>query len=292
MIYAQKFETMDSFFKFITTAQNNKVFADEHESDRNSESFAGTKNFAEAAELFMNGWDAGLEKIKAGKGGDFASPAPRALVRNYYVGACPNVPRALQGLPDAMRQVYRTPQKQKVVTIFVDMCVSGMLDKDRYQKVGGYIYQAIKAIEEQGTRVEIIAGFADSISQNRSAAEELIICPEITLKKASETLDAGRLSFALVHVGMFRRLCFKYIETCPCELLNGSRAGDYSPSGYGVVAMANDKIAAKFNKYMKKTHENAVVLYMSKLARNEEITSGEKLLELIKSELKGSANND
>ena len=289
MIYTQKFETMDSFFKFITTAQNSKVFADCHNSDRNSESFAGTKNFAEAAELFRNGWDAGLEKIKAGKGGEFSNPAPRALVRNYYVGACPNVPRALQGLPDAMRQVYRTPQKQKVVTIFVDMCVSGMLDKDRYQKVGVYIYQAIKATEEQGTRVEIITGFADSIRQNRSAAEELIICPEITLKKASETLDAGRLSFALVHVGMFRRLCFKYIETCPCELLNGSRAGDYSPSGYGIVAMANKEIAAKFKKYMKKTHENAVVLYMSKLAQNKEITSGEKILELIKSELKGSA---
>ena len=289
MIYAQKFETMDSFFKFITTAQNNKVFADCHDSDRNSEKFAGTKDFAEAAELFRNGWDAGLTKIKAGKGGDFSSPAPRALVRNYYVGACPNVPRALQGFPDSMRQIYRTPQKQKVVTIFVDMCVSGTLDKDRYQKVGGYIYQAIKAIEEQGTRVEIITGFADSISQNRSAAEELIICPEITLKKASETLDAGRLSFALVHVGMFRRLCFKYIETCPCELLNGSRAGDYSPSGYGIVAMANEEIAAKFKKHMKKTHKNAVILYMSKLARNKEITSGEKLLEIIKSELKGSA---
>ena len=172
------------------------------------------------------------------------------------------------------------------------MCVSGMMDKDRYQKVGGYIYQAIKAIEEQGTRVEIITGFADSIGTTRSKAEELIICPEITLKKASETLDAGRLSFALVHVGMFRRLCFKYIETCPCELLNGSRAGDYSPSGYGVVAMANEEVAEKFDKYMKKTHENAVVLYMSKLARNKEITSGEKLLEIIKSELKGSAKND
>ena len=289
MIYAQKFETMDSFLKFITTAKNNKVFADCHDSERNKKKFAGTKDFAEAAELFRNGWDAGLTKIKAGKGGDFSSPAPQALVRNYYVGACPNVPRALQGLPDAMRQVYRVPQKQKVMTIFVDMCVSCMMDKDRYQKIGGYIYQAIKAIEEQGTRVEIITGFADSIGTTRSAAEELIICPEITLKKASETLDAGRLSFALVHVGMFRRLCFKYIETCPCELLNGSRAGDYSPGGYGIVAMANEEIAAKFKKHMKKTHKNAVVLYMSKLARNKEITSGEKLLELIKSELNGSA---
>lgn len=68
MIYAQKFETMDSFFKFITTAQNNKVFADCHDSDMKPECFAGTKNFAEAAELFRNGWDAGLEKIKAGQG--------------------------------------------------------------------------------------------------------------------------------------------------------------------------------------------------------------------------------
>lgn len=287
MIYTQKFDTMDSFFKFITTAQNNEVFKDCHESSDNSPSFCGTKDFAEAAELFRNGWDAGLKKITAGKGGDFSSPAPRALVRNYYVGACPNVPRALQGLPDAMRQIYRAPQKQKVVTIFIDMCVSGMMDKEKYQKVGGYIYQAIKAIEEQGTRVEIITGFADSISTTRRAAEELIICPEITLKKASETLDAGRLSFALVHVGMFRRLCFKYIETCPCELLNGSRASDYTPRGYGVVAMASDEIAAKFNKYMKKTHENAVVLYMSKIAENAEITSGEKMLEFIKSELKG-----
>lgn len=292
MIYTQKFETMDSFFKFITTAPNNKVFKDYHESNRNPRSFGGTKDFSEAADLFRNGWDAGLAKIKAGKGGDFSGPAPRALVRNYYVGACPNVPRALQGLPDAMRQVYRTPQKQKVVTIFVDMCVSCMMDEDKYQKIGGYIYQAIKAIEEQGTRVEIVTGFADSISQNRSAAEDLIICPEITLKKASETLDAGRLSFALVHVGMFRRLCFKYIETCPCDLLNGSRAGDYSPSGYGVVAMANKEVAEKFGRYMRKTHKNTVILYMSNLARDKNITSGEKVLEFIKSELKGDAEND
>lgn len=288
MIYTQKFDTMDGFFKFITTAQNNEVFKDCHNSSDNSQSFCGTKDFAEAAELFRNGWDAGLEKIKAGKGGSFSSPAPRALVRNYYVGACPNVPRALQGLPDAMRQIYHTPQKRKVVTIFINMCVSGMMDKKKYQKVGGYIYQAIKAIEEQGTRVEIITGFADCISQNRSAAEELIICPEITLKKASETLDAGRLSFALVHVSMFRRLCFKYIETCPCELLNGSRARDYSPRGYGLDAMANKEVAAKLGKYMRKTHKNAVILYMNTIAKDKNITSGEDLLELIKQELKGS----
>ena len=53
--------------------------------------------------------------------------------------------------------------------------------------------------------------------------------------------------------------------------------------------MANEEVAEKFDKYMKKTHENAVVLYMSKIAKNKEITSGEKLLEIIKSELKGSA---
>lgn len=285
MIYTQKFATMDEFFQFITTAKNNDVFSGKDDSETNSEDFTGTKDFAEAADLFRNGWNAGLEKITAVEGCSFSSPAPMALVRNYYVGACPNVPRAIQGFPDAMRQVYRVPQKRRVVTIMLDMCVSGIMNKERYQKVGGYIYNAIKAIEEQGTRVEIITGFADSINTNRARAEELIICPEITLKKASETLDAGRLSFALVHMGMFRRLGFKYIETCPCPYMMGEKAKDYSPSGYGIVAMANKEIAARYTKYARKHHENAVLLYMSKMANDREIDSGEKVLELIKSEL-------
>lgn len=293
MIYTQKFETMDSFFKFITTAHNNnKVFADEHCSDRSSENFTGTKNFSEAAELFRNGWDAGLEEIKAGKVGDFSSPAPRALVRNYYVGACPNVPRALQGLPDAMRQVYRTPQKQRVLTILIDGGVNFRVRKGRYMQVAAYVYQAIREIERQGTRVELIHTHGFEIPKADRNVETLVVVEEITLKRASEVADAGRLSFAVAHMSMSRRLDFKWLEVCQCPYLNGKAAKNYSSAGYGYSVTIHKDIKALYDAEMKKRHGNYVQLYMQSICDNNSIASGEQVIEFIKSELKGSANND
>lgn len=278
MFYTQKFNTMMEFYNFITTAPNNKVFEHKNESETNSETFAGTKDFKEAADLFINGWDSGIAALAGCSTDDFRAPANKAVVRNYYVGACPNVPRALQGLPDSMRQVYRTPQKQKVLTLFVDMCVSGSVLKQRYMDRGRYLYQAVREIERQGTRVQIITGFADRID----GSPELVICPEIVLKKASESIDAGRLSFALAHMGMFRRLGFKYIETCPAPDMNNEKARKYSPWGYGNVAIRDKKIKEKFEKKIKKDYKYAACVYMQELCENRELDSGEKMLEIIK----------
>lgn len=266
------------FYNFITTAKNNKVFENERQSENNPESFAGTKDFKEAASLFVNGWDSGIAALTGRSADDFRAPTSKAVVRNYYVGACPNVPRAIQCLPDSMRQVYRTPQKQKVLTLFVDMCVCGSTPKQRYMDRGRYLYQAVREIERQGTRVQIITGFADRIS----GKPELIICPEIVLKKASENVDAGRLSFALAHMGMFRRLGFKYIETCPAPDMNNENARKYSPSGYGNVAIRDKAVKEKFEKKVKKDYKYAACVYMQELCDNRELDSGEKMLEIIK----------
>lgn len=278
MFYTQKFNTMMEFYNFITTAPNNRVFKDKNSSETDSEYFAGTKDFKEAADLFINGWDSGIAALTGRSFDDFRALANKAVVRNYYVGACPNVPRAIQGLPDAMRQVYRVPQRQKALTLFVDMCVTGATPKQRYMDRGRYLYQAVREIERQGTRVQIITGFADRIN----GESELIICPEIVLKKASESIDAGRLSFALAHIGMFRRLGLKYIETCPCPDMSNENAKKYSPSGYGNVAIRGSKIKEKFEKKVKKDYKCAACVYMQELCDNRNLDSGEKMLEIIK----------
>lgn len=290
MIYSQKFGTMDEYFRFITTAKNNDVFHDERDSEENGEDFTGTKDFEEAARLFHNGWDAGLEKIKASNAEKITAYAPKAIMRNYYVGGCPNVARAIQGLPDAMRQVYRKPQKQRVASIIIDCCVSGGTPKEKYQKIGGYIYQAIRALEISGLRVEIISTFVDRIDRCDEKAEKVIICPEVVLKKASEPIDSGRLSFALVHMGFFRRLGFKYIETCPCEKFFGESAKSYSSWGYGSVGALYDDVAKEHGKYAKKAHKNSAVLYISKLVE-QKVSSPEQMLEIIKKKL-GECGND
>lgn len=289
MIFAQRFDTMDEYFRFITTAKNNDVFAGRDESETNSQEFTGTKDFAEAARLFKDGWDSGLEKINASNVDKISSVAPKAIMRNYYVGGCPNVARAMQGLPDAMRQVYRQPQKQRVASIIIDCCVSGGTNKKEYQKIGGYIYQAIRALEISGLRVEIISTFVDEISRENSSAEKVIICPEVLLKRASEPIDSGRLSFALVHMGFFRRLGFKYIETCPCEKFFGDSARNYSHWGYGHVGAHFDDVAEEYGKYAKRAHKNSAVLYISKLTGK--VKSPEDMLEIIKKKLEGNRND-
>lgn len=265
------------FYNFIMTAPNNKTFHGENESETNSEEFTGTRDFKQAADLFLNGWDSGIAAIK-GCGNDFSAPANKAIVRNYYVGGSPNVARAMQGLPDSMRQVYRVPQKQKVLTLFVDMCCAARVKKQRYMECGRYLYQAVREIERQGTRVQIITGFADRID----GKPELIICPEIVLKRASENIDAGRLSFALAHMGMFRRLGFKYIETCPAPNLNNDKAGNYHTWGYGNVAISDEKVKAKFEQKVKKDYKYAACVYMNELCNNSDLNSGEKMVETIK----------
>ena len=291
MVYVQHFDSMDAFAKFIGTAKNNAVFSDKEQSARTGRSatnFTGTKDFAEAEKLFKQGWKSGIKALEKQVAADFAGTAQRATVRNYYVGACPNVPRSLQGLPDAMRQVYRTPQKQRVLTILVDGGAHCGVGKDRYMQVAACVYQAIREIERQGTRVELIHTHGFEIPKVNSSAETLVVVEEVTLKKASETADAGRLSFAVAHMSMARRLDFKWIEVCPCPYLNGDMAKNYGSYGYGYSVTIHKEVKALYDAEMKKRHGNYVQLYMQTIVDDSSITSGEQIVELIKSELKGS----
>lgn len=290
MVFVQHFDSMDEFAKFIGTAKNNAVFSDQQQSAKTGKSateFTGTKDFAEAENLFKRGWKSGIKALEKQVTADFAGTAPRATVRNYYVGACPNVPRALQGLPDAMRQVYRTPKKQRALTILIDGGANCGVGKDRYMKVAAYVYQAVREIERQGTRVELIHTHGFEIPKENGSAETLVVVEEVTLKKASETADAGRLSFAVAHMSMARRLDFKWLEVCPCPNLNGDMARNYENYGYGYSVTIHKDVKALYDAEMKKRHGNYVQLYMQTIVDDSNITSGEQIVELIKSELKG-----
>ena len=83
-------------------------------------------------------------------------------------------------------------------------------------------------------------------------------------------------------MGMFRRLGFKYIETCPAPNLNNEKAGNYSAWGYGKVAICDEKVKAKFEQKVKKNYKYAACVYMQELCNNSDLTSGEKMVETIK----------
>ena len=280
MIFMQKFSSIMELHNFLNTAKRNDVFMQENASDKENKRFYATDNYKAAEKLLIHGWDSGIAAMKSGNSKDFAATEPRALVRNYYVGACPNVARALQGLPDAMRQVYRQPMKQRVLTLLVDAGVAGATRKQRYMEVGAYIYQAIREIERQGTRIELISIHGSKISKADGDAPDLIIGFETVVKKASENLDAGRLSFTVAHVDMLRRISFKYTEVCPCDMLNGENAKKYDSFGYG-YPMERGKYP-EYDKWVQQNHKNAVTLYMQDLCGKSGVDSAEKVLDAIK----------
>lgn len=282
MIHMQQFENITALHRFLSTAKRNDVFMQKNASDETDTKFCATKNYTknykEAEKLLLHGWDSEIAAMKNGNSRDFAAVAPRALVRNYYVGACPNVPRAIQGLPDSMRQVYKTPIKQRVLTLLVDAGVAGVVKKERYMEVGAYIYQAIREIERQGTRVELISIHGTKLCKHDSSEDDLIIGFEVVVKKASELLDAGRLSFTVAHVDMLRRISFKYTEVCPCKELGEN--SKYDSYGYG-YPMERGKYA-EYDKWVAQHHKNAVTLYMQDLCGKRSVDSAEKVLDAIK----------
>lgn len=280
MIFMQKFSSIMELHNFLNTAKRNDVFMRKNASDKEDKSFYATDNYKAAEKLLIHGWDSGIAAMKNSNSKDFAATAPRALVRNYYVGACPNVARALQGLPDAMRQVYLQPMKQRVLTLLVDAGVTVRTTKQRYMEVGTYIYQAINEIGRQGTRVELISVHGSNICKADRNAPDLIIGFETVIKKASENLDAGRLSFTVAHVDMLRRISFKYTEVCPCDMLNGENAKKYDSLGYGYPMERGTY--PEYDKWVQQNHKNAVMLYMQDLCSNSSVDSAEKVLDAIK----------
>lgn len=91
MIFMQQFNSIMALHSFLRTAKRNDVFMQENASNKRDTKFCATKSYADAEKLLIHGWDSGIAAMKNGNGNDFAATAQRAIVRNYYVGACPNV---------------------------------------------------------------------------------------------------------------------------------------------------------------------------------------------------------
>ena len=280
-VFIDEFPTMDSFWKFCETAPNNEAFEGMHKSSKTGaerKAFTGTETLDEALDLFRNGYDAGAKAIRCDASG-FSRQVQRAQVRNYYVGACPNVPRAMQGLPDAMRQVYRVPQKQRVVSVFYDASAHCGVGARDMQRAATLFYGAVNALERAGVRVEITVGEAVKFTSN-DAKTKLLVSPAIVVKRASERADTGRLGFVLTHPSFLRRLIFKFTETCP-HITRDYREGCY---GYGTPAAIDNGDSAAFVEEMKRRNPNAVYIGVSKILNEKTLGTEQGILDYMQRE--------
>lgn len=138
--------------------------------------------------------------------------------RYDVAGHSVNVPRFLANDPLCMRQTYRSPKVQRVVTIA--HCVFGHHSNsaEALANRGRALLEIIDSLEYSGTRVELIA--------HKTFNEQDSI--QVRIKAAEAHYDRDVMALVLVDPGFLRRLIFRKTETdFPVEAASGY--GNYEP---------------------------------------------------------------
>ena len=155
---------------------------------------------------------------------------------NSVVGYQVNVPNYLSGVPTDM--IANVPKKtsQKIINLIINVTISGGNSKESYKKAGAYYFAIIDLLEKSGYRCNIYVAICE-----RSKDEIFMF---LRGKTDREPFNREKLAFILAHPGFFRRIGFKWIESCNCY-------GEPTRDGYGIPITDSDKIKRIAKKELK-----------------------------------------
>lgn len=210
--YIKRFSSLDEFYKYITTQEENDVFKTTTRRDSQryeSGDWSGTKTFDEACDLFVNGWDEETLALKA-KLDIEEHKEPQMTYKNVQdvQGYHPIVPLYLMGVPNNMITKKMVPKKQKVINIDKNISYSLDVKKEQMIEEAVKVVRIINRLERQNYRVNLNIVVLTNVY-------ETTIGFKIKLKSANESLNISKLTFALVHPAMLRRLYLRFVEVYP-----------------------------------------------------------------------------
>ena len=188
-----------------------------------SESFTGSKNFDEAKQHMINGWDKGRDAMAADI--EFAKGKEDTFKRETWeysvAGQRACIPSYCAGVPAHM--VYMDDQSDRnavpIVKIWVDVNASFGVEAESMIRKGAAIVALVDQIERSGQRVEVVAKSYTEMRRNN------ILDVSVMVKAADEPMDMDRLAYAVAHPSMLRRSLFRVTEFMM----------DYEVDGYGRI---------------------------------------------------------
>lgn len=203
--------------------------------------FTGTHSLEEAYNLMVHGDEKLYKEIKDTiKKLDIKKIIGNTIKRNStynsVVGFQVNVPNYLAGVPTDM--IANKPNKisQKIVNIIINVTVNCGVDKSEYQKAGAYYFTLIDLLEKYGYRCNVYV----AICEHDDEDDYLLL----KAKTDREPFNKEKMAFIIAHPSYFRRIGFKWIESCNCK-------GEPTSYGYGTPITDNDKIKKIIDKELK-----------------------------------------
>ena len=225
-VYITEFETITDLVHFIKTNKPKEELRkiggyDSELTTIDRVQNTKTKDFAEAEDLLLHGWEHGTKEIKNKVDAKDTGVAMKQKSVYDVVGFQASVPRYLQGIPTNMVNKTNIKQKNKVITI--NKCASyGWGTKPQVIiKESVKVLQLINRLEEQGFRVNLNVIFTTR-AENKTITK-------VKIKSSSQRLNIKQVAFPLCHPSMLRRIIFAVWER------QEENANNKFCDGYGVI---------------------------------------------------------
>lgn len=171
------------------------------ETDAHHKKWTGTKNFDEAIDFALNGWDAGLEQMELDS--DLLTDVGTEF-NPSVAGAVVNIGAYLQGNPECM---YELADKREYnldeLTIYAPLCYSAYNDGKRAMNYSKSVVDFVNKMQSKHD-VKLVGMFDTDQGAYRSV--ELI-----NIKNFSERFVLNNVAFSF-HPSFFRRLWLSFLE--------------------------------------------------------------------------------
>ena len=226
--------------------------------EHGNEEWSGTNSYEEAQSLLIHGYEDPVKSIKSSLAKNkkltskIYSSIPKPIAQNRVVGFVPNVPNALRGLPESMITMEKLHKKRKTISIIYATGGSCGVESDVLASAGAALVSAVNLIELSGVQTELSIGFMPTKKTKQ------IIFPTVKIKSYGERFSLQKICFPMIHPAMFRRIGFKYLETCPGMVEDFSHGYGRPPELDVLKTLIKDKNTYVINREWITQHENNI----------------------------------
>ena len=204
--------------------------------------WTGTETLEEAYELLVNGDEKLFQEISKKKNKiDITKVLGNKIGKNRpfndIVGFQADVSSYLKGIPTNMINQKPLKVSQKILNIFIDGAVSAGVSPTKIREAGVIYASVIDILEKRGYRCNLYI-------IESSEYEQWNYYSITRVKTDREPFNLKKLAFPIAHPAYFRRIGFKWIESCNIPV---------EPTSWGYGKPINDKKKMKdtLEKYLK-----------------------------------------
>ena len=205
------YENLSAFSADLKQSENDifngHYLASQNDGDRYKK-FCLTADYNEANDLMYYGDKKALKRLTNAGTPDSINTTPTHRPRTVAarVGYAPHVANYLNGCPLNMLTRTRVSVPKRTLTIFYHIGCSGDTKASEIARTGANLLSAIKAIENNGVRVNLYVGKITEASKEIAATF-------VRVKTDGQPLDELKTAYFLANPSFFRRHLFRWWET-------------------------------------------------------------------------------